>query len=74
MLTITSISKPKRQGPRRGTGIIYPAGIQERYDISAVTRWRWEKAGRLPARDLFIGGVAEGWRPETIEASEKKAA
>jgi hypothetical protein len=30
-----------------------------------------ERDGRLPPRDFFIGGVAVGWRPETIEAAER---
>jgi predicted DNA-binding transcriptional regulator AlpA len=59
--------------PRAGTVVIWPAGVQQRYDISAPTRWRWEKQGRLPARDVHIGGRS-GWRPETLEAAERGAA
>jgi len=61
----------KRCGPRRGSAILHPKEIESRYDITAVTRWRWEKNGRLPPRDVFIGGAPAGWRPETIERAER---
>lgn len=61
-----------KQGPRQGTAIVYPKGVEERYGISAPTRWRWEKRGRLPARDVNIGGKT-GWRPETLVAAESAA-
>jgi hypothetical protein len=63
--------KPKRRGPHAGTAVIWPLGVQERYGISAVTRWRWERAGHLPPRDVFIGGKPAGWRPLTLEAAER---
>jgi predicted DNA-binding transcriptional regulator AlpA len=66
----TPVDRRKRPAPIRGTGVIWSAGIRERYGISAVTAWRWERAGRLPPRDLHIGGRS-GWRPETIEAAER---
>jgi hypothetical protein len=53
-----------------GTGIVWPSGLELRYDISAPTRWRWEKTGKLPPRDVFIGGVAEGWKPETLDRAD----
>src|SRR6185437_6500629 len=53
-----------------GTRIVYPNGLQKRLGISAPTRWRWEKNGRLPPRDVFVGGEAVGWRPETLERAE----
>jgi predicted DNA-binding transcriptional regulator AlpA len=57
--------------PRKpGTALLRPVDLQRRYGISLPTRWRWEKAGRLPPRDVFIGGVAIGWKPSTIEAAE----
>src|ERR1700733_4546778 len=55
--------------PRSGTGVIYPVGVQEQLGVSAPTRWRMEKDGRLPPRDFFVGGVAVGWRPPTLEAA-----
>lgn len=53
-----------------GAACIWPSGVQARYGISACTRWRWEKAGKLPPRDVFVGGLPIGWRPETIETAE----
>jgi hypothetical protein len=61
----------KRIALKRGTAVIWPAGVEERYGISAPTRWRWEKTGRLPARDVNLRGKS-GWRPETIEAAERQ--
>jgi hypothetical protein len=54
-----------------GTACIWPSGVQLRYDISAPTRWRWEKVGLLPRRDVFVGGKPVGWRPETLEAADR---
>jgi predicted DNA-binding transcriptional regulator AlpA len=53
----------KRLAPR----VIYPQGVEQILDVSKPTRWRMEREGRLPARDVFIGGVAVGWKPETID-------
>lgn len=55
---------------KRGTSVIWPRGLEERYGISPPTRWRWEKSGRLPARDVNIGGRT-GWRPDTLAAAER---
>ena len=56
-----------------GTGCIWPRGVELRYDISPPTRWRWERDGRLPRRDVFIGGRPVGWKPSTIEGAEQAA-
>jgi len=61
--------KSKKIGPRHGTVVVWPSGVQERYGISAPTRWRWEKLGVLPARDVSVGGKT-GWRPETLAQAE----
>lgn len=53
-----------------GKAVIWPRGVEQRYGISPPTRWRWERAGKLPPRDVFIGGYS-GWRPETLEAAER---
>jgi predicted DNA-binding transcriptional regulator AlpA len=53
----------------RGTHVIWPSGLEDRYGISAPTRWRWERSGKLPPRDVFVGGRS-GWRPETLENAE----
>lgn len=63
--------KPANRLPGHGTRIVWPRGIEERYGISDVTRWRWERIGKLPPRDVFIGGTAAGWRPETLERWER---
>jgi predicted DNA-binding transcriptional regulator AlpA len=62
---------PKKRSRTAGTVCVWPAGVQARYGISLPTRWRWEKDGKLPPRDVFVGGVAIGWRPETLEAAER---
>jgi predicted DNA-binding transcriptional regulator AlpA len=65
--------QPKRTRSA-GTACVWPSGIELRYDVSAPTRWRWEKLGLLPPRDVFIGGKAVGWKPETLDAADRKAA
>lgn len=66
--------KPKRRAaPRSGTGVIWPKGLEERWGISAPTRWRWEQIGRIPPRDIDIGGKT-GWRPATIDKAESRPA
>jgi hypothetical protein len=54
-----------------GTSCVWPSGVEVRYDISSVTRWRWEKTGKLPPRDVFIAGQPAGWRPSTLEAADR---
>jgi predicted DNA-binding transcriptional regulator AlpA len=58
-----------KRAPFAGTAVIWPKGVEARYDISAPTRWRWEKTGRLPPRDVNLGGKT-GWRHETLSAAE----
>jgi hypothetical protein len=60
-----------RAAPIKGTAVVWPAGVRERYGISAPTLWRWEKQGRLPPRDVYVGKKAVGWRPSTLEAAER---
>jgi predicted DNA-binding transcriptional regulator AlpA len=61
--------KTKKIGLRQGSVVVWPSGVQERYGISAPTRWRWEKRGLLPARDVSVGGKT-GWKPETLAQAE----
>jgi predicted DNA-binding transcriptional regulator AlpA len=61
----------KRTTPSSTDAVTWPSGVEARYGISGVTRWRWERTGKLPPRDVFIGGKAAGWRPETLEAAER---
>jgi len=65
-------TKVRRKAEFRSTGthVIKPKGVQERYGVSLATRWRMERDGRLPKRDVFIGGIAVGWKPETLAAAE----
>ena len=53
--------------------ILWPRDIEHRYNISAVSRWRWERAKKLPARDVHISGQAVGWYQSTIELAEQAA-
>jgi hypothetical protein len=61
-----------KRAPTQGTAVIWPKGLEERYGVTSVTRWRWERSGRLPKRDVNVGGKT-GWRPETLERFEKAA-
>lgn len=67
--------KPRATRQKRtravGTACIWPCGVEQMFDISAPTRWRWEKVGLLPPRDVFVGGRAVGWRPETLDAAAR---
>jgi predicted DNA-binding transcriptional regulator AlpA len=69
----SKVRKVKR-APKRpafgGTHLITPRGLEARYGWSPPTRWRAERDRRVPARDVFIGGRAVGWKPSTIEAAE----
>ena len=51
--------------------VIYPKDAERRYGISLATRWRWEKAARLPPRDFFVGGCPVGWKPATLDAADR---
>lgn len=65
----TAPARPQRtrsHSLRAGTHVIWPAGLEEILGLSAVTRWRWERDGRLPRRDISIAGRT-GWKRETIE-------
>jgi predicted DNA-binding transcriptional regulator AlpA len=68
--TNTPARAPKR--PRTGgTRCIFPRGLQDRYGVSNATVWRWRRAGRLPPMDVYVGGQAVGWLPETIERADR---
>ena len=60
-----------RRARHTGTACVWPSGVELRYDISPVTRWRWEKDGLLPARDVFIAGKPVGWKPATLDAADR---
>jgi hypothetical protein len=58
------------RAPASGTAVVWPKGVEQMYDISPPTRWRWEKNGRLPPRDVNLGGKT-GWKPATLAAAER---
>jgi predicted DNA-binding transcriptional regulator AlpA len=61
----------RKRARTAGSNCVWPSGVQDRFGISAPTRWRWEKDKKLPARDVFVGGVAVGWKPSTLETAER---
>jgi len=63
-----SKDRRKRPAPLGGSLVIWPKGLEQQLGISAPTRWRWERDGKLPKRDVSIGG-RRGWKPATIEAA-----
>jgi predicted DNA-binding transcriptional regulator AlpA len=69
--------KAKTRQPKRprlgGSHVVYPRGLEDRYGWSDTTRWRAERDGKVPPRDVFIGGKAVGWRPSTLETAERGA-
>lgn len=68
--TVSTTRKPGRYRSA-GTACVWPRGVEQRYGISTPTRWRWERQGLLPPRDVYIGGRAVGWRPETLETADR---
>jgi len=62
-----------RGAPIQGTAVVWPKGVEQRYGISEPTRWRWERDGKLPRRDVSVGGRT-GWKPETLAAAESISA
>lgn len=67
----------RRPGPStkwrtNGTAVVWAlGGICARYGVSKPTAHRWEAAGWLPPRDVFVGNRAIGWRPETLDAADR---
>jgi predicted DNA-binding transcriptional regulator AlpA len=59
--------RPKRETADR---ILRPIDVEHRYGISGPTRWRWENSGRLPPRDVQVGGEPFGWYETTLKRSE----
>lgn len=67
------MARKSKRRPHEGKAVVWVAGVEDRYDISAVTRWRWERKGKLPPRDVHVGGRS-GWRPETLANFERAGA
>ncbi len=68
-----AIMKPRKALPVSAptVNVLRPMDVERRYNITAPTRWRWEKSGVLPKRDVFRGGKAWGWYETTLAASER---
>jgi hypothetical protein len=72
MSTITTEphDRRRRPAPIKGTRVVWPAGLRERYGVSGVTIWRWLRDGKLPAPDVHVGGRS-GWSPELLAEAER---
>jgi hypothetical protein len=69
---MSRVEKPlKPQRPASPGIALSPAEIEQRYRISNTSRQRWERTGKLPKRDFFIGGKAKGWLLTTLERAER---
>jgi hypothetical protein len=64
-----AITRKSNKVRTAGLAIIWPSGLDLMFDVSSETRRRWERAGLLPKRDVFLGGQPIGWRPETLAAA-----
>jgi hypothetical protein len=65
-------AKPlKRQRAPAPSVALLPAEVEHRYRVSDTTRMRWEREGKLPKRDFFIGNKARGWLLTTLEKAER---
>jgi len=64
-------SKPlkPRRAPKPSVALL-PKEVAIRYRIADYTRSRWEREGKLPKRDFFIGGKPRGWKLETLLRAE----
>jgi predicted DNA-binding transcriptional regulator AlpA len=54
--------------------ILWPNDLEQRYGVSDSTRSRWEKLGKIPARDVYLGGEPVAWYATTIESAERRPA
>jgi len=61
--------RPQR-APKPGVTLL-PREIAIRYRIADYTRSRWEREGKLPKRDFFVGNKPRGWFLETILKAER---
>lgn len=66
---MSKVQRKLKQPRTGGTAVVYPRGVEQQLGVSAVTRWRMERDGRLPPRDFFIGPQPVGWKPATLQAA-----
>lgn len=52
--------------------VLWPADLARRWGVTAVTLWRWQRAGKMPPPDFQT--ARSGWRLATIEAFERGSA
>jgi predicted DNA-binding transcriptional regulator AlpA len=62
-----------KSSSKHGSHVVWPRGLEDRYGISAPTRWRWERDGKLPKRDINVGGKT-GWKPSTLDTADGTSA
>jgi hypothetical protein len=63
---VPSTKKATKALPYAQRAVLKPGDVERLFDISHQTRYRWEKEGRLPPRDVVIGDKPLGWRPATL--------
>ena len=56
------------------TAFLTAGQVELRYQISAVTRWRWVRAGAFPAPLKLSGDRVLRWRVADLEAWERARA
>ena len=64
-------AKPRAKKAKPAPSVLWPVDVANRYGVSEKTRWEWERDGKLPKRDVHIGGEAVAWYVTTIEAAER---
>ena len=52
--------KKTKRAPKQGTHVVWPAGVEERYGINPVTRWRWERTGTSRPGTCSAAAAAAG--------------
>ena len=65
-----STKKKLRELPYAKRAVLKPLDVERLFDISDVTRYRWEKKGKLPPRDVVLNGEYIGWRPATLGVTQ----
>jgi predicted DNA-binding transcriptional regulator AlpA len=66
------MKKPKATATPGGR-FLRARDLMERYQVSRVTLWAWERAGILP-RGVLLGPNTKGWALSAIEEFERRRA